>query len=292
MNLPFVLPLTHDGIAPLWLGNKFQVGENFLKVLSYSSNNLGWNDELTSFHEASAGDQHFIDRASRDNAIFQLRKHLQEKNPTILEVGCSSGYMLERLQKAYPHATLIGADVVHEPLLKLTERLPQVPLLRFDMVNCPLPDQCIDALIMLNVLEHIENDGAALQQAYRILKPGGVLIIEVPAGPHLYDAYDKILMHYRRYILSDLCKLAKQQGFQIKHKSHLGFFLYPGFWIVKQRNKRFLNASKDVQLKLIENNIRDSGKNKLFHFIMQMELYFNQWISYPTGIRCLLTCTK
>lgn len=292
MNLPFDLPPLHDGIIPLWLGNEFKVGENLVKVLSYSSNTLGWNDELTSFHEESAGDQHFIDRASRDHAIYQLNKNLHEKNPTILEVGCSSGYMLERIQKAMPNATLMGADVVHEPLLKLTERLPNVPLLRFDMVNCPLPDQSVDAIVMLNVLEHIKEDAAALKQVFRILKPGGVAIIEVPAGPHLYDPYDKILMHYRRYILSDLCQLAKNQGFQIKHKSHLGFFLYPGFWMVKKRNIRLINAAEDVQRRLVENNIRDTGKNRLFHAIMQTELKLGRFISYPFGIRCLLTCKK
>ena len=57
---------------------------------------------------------------------------------------------------------------------------------------------------MLNVLEHIEDDNEALMQAKRILKPGGILVLEIPAGPHLYDIYDKFLRHFRRYNLSGL----------------------------------------------------------------------------------------
>lgn len=293
MNLPFSLPsLTNDGPVPLWMGNGFQVGKEFIKVLQYSSNKLGWSDDLTFFHEESAGDQHFIDRASRNHAIYQLKKNIKLKKPTILEVGCSSGFMLQRIQSAFPNATLIGSDVVHEPLINLANTLPHIPLLRFDMVHCPLPDNSIDAIVMLNILEHIENDIAALQQAYRILKSGGVAIIEVPAGPHLYDIYDKILMHYRRYKLADLCESVKQQGFKITKKSHLGFFLYPGFWFIKQRNKRLFTAPKEIQRQLVEKNIRDTGENKFFHIIMQTELFLNRLISYPVGIRCLLACVK
>lgn len=226
MHLPFTLPpITDGGDIPLWAGDGFQVGEDFIKVLHYGVNKLGWNDDLTFFHEQSAGEQHFIDRASRDHAIYQLKKHIKQNNPTILEVGCSSGFMLKRIRKTFPGALLIGSDVVHEPLIKIASTIPHIPLLRFDMVNCPLPDNSIDTIVMLNILEHIENDAAALQQTYRILKPGGFAVIEVPAGPHLYDIYDKTLMHYRRYKLSNLCELAKRQGFKIITKSHLGFFL-------------------------------------------------------------------
>lgn len=293
MTLPFLLPPVTEGTAiPLWEGNGFRVGADFIKVLQYSINTLGWNDDLTTFHEETAGDQHFIDRASRDHAISQLKIHLKDKNPVILEVGCSSGFMLQRMQKTFPEAILLGSDVVVEPLTKLAETLPNVPLLRFDMLHCPLPDNCVDAVVMLNVLEHIEQDGDALRQAYRILKPGGTLVIEVPAGPHLYDAYDKVLMHYRRYLLSPLCKLVKDQHFEIVKRSHLGFFLYPGFWLVKQRNKRLLTESAATQRQQVDKVIRKTGESKLMHAIMQTELRLGNYISYPKGIRCLLTAIK
>jgi SAM-dependent methyltransferase len=63
-------------------------------------------------------------------------------------------------------------------------------LLHFDLRHCPLPDGSFDGVILLNVLEHIKEDAAALRQIARILKPGGIAAIEVPAGRGLYDIYD------------------------------------------------------------------------------------------------------
>ena len=75
---------------------------------------------------------------------------------------------------------------------------------RFDLLKCPLPDAAVDALVMLNVLEHIEDDLGALPAGASHPQTGGLLILEVPAGPGLYDAYDAALRHFRRYSTREL----------------------------------------------------------------------------------------
>lgn len=292
-QLPLTFPPTQpNGPIPQWENGVFSVGDQHVGVLEYSSNLAGWNDELTSFHEDNAGDNHFIDCASRQHAISQIKQHVTVKNPVIMEIGCSSGHLLALLDKEIPNATLIGADIVYAPLLKLAEKHTNIPMLRFDLLSCPLPDNSVDAIILLNVLEHIEDDTAALKQIKRILKPGGVAIIEVPAGPHLYDLYDKALLHFRRYLLTDLNKQVSDLDFKIVKKSHLGFFIYPGFWFVKQRNKRLSNETVENQKRIVEKNIRDTGSSKLMHQLMKIELLLGNWINYRKGIRCLLTCVK
>ena len=124
------------------------------------------------------------------------------------------------------------------------------------------------------------------------MKPGGVVVIEVPAGPSLYDVYDKTLMHFRRYTLRSACALFRGAGFQILNKSHLGFFVYPPFWLVKQRNKRFLSQDEAVQRRVVAGNIRATGGSWMFHAVMRMERFLGRFVSYPIGIRCLLTCRK
>jgi SAM-dependent methyltransferase len=293
MELPFQLPpIMQNGPYPIWTGHDFQVGDERTKVLHYSTNNTGWNDDLTSCHENAAGDNHFIDQASRNYTLSELKKNLSPLTmPIILEIGCSSGYMLQKINQLFPHATLIGADVVYKPLLELSKRLT-IPLLRFDILQCPLPDNCIDAIILLNVLEHIEDDITTLRQIFRILKPNGVLILEVPAGPHLYDAYDRICMHFRRYKLSTLCQLITKQGFTVANRSHLGTFIYPAFFLAKLWNKRLLTKSDTEQRQLIEKKIRQTSKNKFLSALMHMELMLGKWVSYPFGIRCMVSCIK
>jgi len=278
---------------PIWTGRGFLLGDAIAPILSYGVSSSGWNDELTEFHEETAGADHPIDRASRQYALEQLQRYVKGEYQVILEAGCSSGFMLRLICERFPHISVIGSDVVRGPLEQLAATMPNIPLLRFDLAHCPLPDSSIDAVVLLNVLEHIDDDdAAAVRQVYRILKPGGIAVIEVPAGPHLYDVYDKLLLHCRRYSLSVLCSLVKDMGFQVAKQSHLGFFAYPGFWLVKQRNKRLLSQEKALQRQIVEQNIRDTGNSRLLSLIMRVELALGRWVSYPFGVRCLVTCIK
>ena len=178
------------------------------------------------------------------------------------------------------------------PLEVLARRRPDLPLLQFDLVQCPLPDNSVDVVVLLNVLEHIEDHAGAVRQVQRILKPGGAAVIEVPAGPHLFDVYDKVLMHYRRYELSELRHLLERAGLSVVHASHLGAFLYPGFWYVKRKNKRYLAATEAVQQEVVAGAIRKTGRNRLFDAVMCLEAGLRHWMSFPFGIRCLATAVK
>lgn len=293
MRLPFLLPpQASSGRIPVWEGRGFRVGNDLLPVLEYGSNWSGWTDDLTMFHEETAGSNHFMDRASRQHALEQICRHVCGDAPVLLEVGCSSGFMINLMREHLPRALVMGADVVRRPLERLASDMPDVPLFRFDLVDCPLPDNSVDAVVLLNVLEHIEDDLAAMRQIYRILKVGGIAVIEVPAGPNLYDVYDKLLMHFRRYTIARLRGLAGMAQFRIVEQSHLGFFLYPGFWLIKQRNKRFLAQDEALYRQTVEQNIRDTGTSRFFKGMMQLELALGKWMSYPCGIRCLLTCRR
>ena len=131
-----------------------------------------------------------------------------------------------------------------------------------------------------------------MHQVYRALKPGGIAIIEVPAGPHLFDAYDSELKHFRRYTLSSLCDLAKKAHLKVVEKSHLGCLMYPGFKWIKKRNRRLVSADERAKQSLIEKNIQMSGSGLFLKAVMKFELALGKLMSYPFGIRCLLTCVK
>jgi SAM-dependent methyltransferase len=291
MSLPFKLP-PPDGfkLEPIWTGRGFKIGSFEFSVLEYSENFQGWSDELTSLHEVSVGDVHPIDEASRAEAIRQLKLRLQGVNsPAILEIGCSSGYLLRDILSSLPRAIVVGADVVRAPLFRLAQSLPSVPLMRFDLLRCPLPDASFDAVVLLNVLEHIDDDVQALRQIFRLLKPGGFVVLEVPAGPHLYDNYDKALMHFRRYSMSGLVANLERTGFSVVRKSHLGYLIYPAFSYVKRRNQR--SAKQDLRL-LVSEQAKNTSSSFFIRVAMRVEFFLGRFISYSYGVRCLVSAHK
>src|SRR5262249_47535249 len=156
------------------------IGNESAPVLSYGHGPSGWSESLTDMVEAIDGDgRHPIDVASRDYARAMLKRRVRTRpaETAILEVGCSSGPLLAELLQDWPDSLVIGSDFIEGPLQRLAVRFPQLPLLRFDLTQCPLPSASVDGVVLLNVLEHIEDDRAALAQLFRVLKPGGVVLI-------------------------------------------------------------------------------------------------------------------
>jgi SAM-dependent methyltransferase len=290
VSLPFSLPApAGSDFGPEWNGREFVLGDVRSPVLEYSENFAGWSDDLTALHEEAAGDNHPVDVASRRNAIAEVRKAIHDTKPVIMEIGCSSGFLISELVASFPDACVIGADVVKDPLYRLAKRLPGVPLIRFDLLQCPLPAQSVDVLIMLNVLEHIEDDVGAMRQAFQLLKPGGVLIAEVPAGKALYDSYDEELQHFRRYASSELTDKLSAVGFAVCRKSHLGFILFPAFAAVKLMNKR---ASARKHVTVVREQAASTASNGLVRVAMEIE---SRWLSrfhLPFGIRALATARR
>jgi len=75
--------------------------------------------------------------------------------------------------------------------------------------------QKFDTVVYINVLEHIENDGAELATAYAAMKPGGHLILFVPALDWLYSDHDREIGHFRRYTKRGLASLVEEAGFTV-----------------------------------------------------------------------------
>jgi SAM-dependent methyltransferase len=290
MNLPFDLPAPAGySDSPKWDGRNFVFDDQITPVLEYSENFAGWSDDLTALHEEAAGDSHPIDLASRKDALEQVKRYLPTTDAVILEIGCSLGFLIRDLVKSFPESLVLGADVVKEPLYKLARYLPGVPLIRFDLLRCPLPDQSVDMLVMLNVLEHIEDDVTALENAFKLLKPGGSLIIEVPAGPYLYDAYDAELHHFRRYSATELNDKLIAAGFSVCRKSHLGFVLYPAFAVVKLLNKWLPSRRRQM---VVRDQAASTSGSWLVNLAMRFESNYLSAFYLPFGIRTLAVAIR
>ena len=91
-----------------------------------------------------------------------------------------------------------------------------------------------DTIVIVNVLEHIEDDVTSLKELHRTLKPGGTLLIFVPALPFLYSALDKKFGHFRRYRLGELRSKCLVAGFNISTQRYFDILGVIPWWLINR----------------------------------------------------------
>ena len=105
---------------PKWVGDGFLTnGKKHGSLICYNQTDSNWSEHLTELHEQEAGNgQHPIDIASRHLALSSFRKLAHNDEALLLEVGCSSGYLLQDLQQYFLNLNIIGSDYLAKPLNK------------------------------------------------------------------------------------------------------------------------------------------------------------------------------
>jgi SAM-dependent methyltransferase len=252
---------------------------------------VNWSEGLEELHEESSR-THLIDVWTR-RAILARVGRLPE-GPTVIDLGCSTGYLLEDLRRAVPDARLIGVDLVAGGLRKAHENVPDAELLQADACALPLEDSSVDAAVSANLLEHVPADESALAEIFRILRPGARAVIVVPVGPGNFDYYDRFLGHERRYARGELAGKAGAAGFQVLEDIHLGAPLYPAFWAVKQRNRRRHEHLRGEALEAkVRRDIGRTTNSALGRLACRVEERLLGWgIKLPFGIRGLTVLAR
>lgn len=260
-------------------------GEPFASYVSDESK-VNWSQRLEALHEHSSR-THFIDVWTRRAMLARLG-HLPAA-PAIVDVGCSTGHLLVDLREMLPDATLIGVDLLVDGLRKAHRQVPDARLLRADACELPLDDVSVDAVVSANLLEHVPDDERALAEVFRVLRPGGRAVIVVPVNPGVYDAYDRLLGHERRYESGELARKASAAGLQVLQDVHLGAPLYPAFWAVKRYNRWRRAALNGAALETaIRAEIEHTGDSALGRLACRFEeMLLGAGVRLPFGIRGL-----
>jgi hypothetical protein len=118
----------------------------------------------------------------------------------IVEYGSGAGTVSEKLLPHSTHLTLIEPSANLVASLQERFRLtPSVEIVGSTLEThvASVPDACVDAAVLVNVLEHVEDDQLALSQLVRMLKSGGAILLFVPAMPQLMSEFDRLIGHHR-----------------------------------------------------------------------------------------------
>jgi SAM-dependent methyltransferase len=168
--------------------------------------------------------QHPWWRARAHLMLALLRRAGVAPPARVLDVGCGWGVNLEELERRKYRVT--GLDISRKSLQRL-ER-PGRELIEADITQ-PLPDKLVPyhAVMALDVIEHLDNDRGAVAQLQRLTRPGGVLIVSVPALPRLQSEFDAIQGHRRRYLPHTLRAAFAGARFRIESLFWWGAWMVP-----------------------------------------------------------------
>jgi len=153
----------------------------------------------------------------------------------ILEVGSGIGNITRVLPKR-DRLTATDMDPVYLELLENAYADHDlVDVQKLDLTSDAdfdaLGERAYDTVVCLNVLEHIEDDLAALKRMRRLLVPGGRLILLVPQYRWLYGSYDKHLHHFRRYNRADAVRLLESAGYGVEKNFNFNVLAILGWWV-------------------------------------------------------------
>lgn len=163
-------------------------------------------------------------RGRRKVCFGLLDRYLpKDQSLKVLDVGCGTGYNVAELAR---YGTSQGVDMSAEALEFCRRRgVNNVALHEAD--ELPFPDQEFDLVTAFDVIEHIDDDRAALEEFRRVLKPRGYLLIYTPALPWMYNEHDRIVHHKRRYMGAELTEKLEGAGYQILHQSYTNLLMLP-----------------------------------------------------------------
>jgi 2-polyprenyl-3-methyl-5-hydroxy-6-metoxy-1,4-benzoquinol methylase len=241
---------------------------------------------MTTFNQAQYDDLAVKSKDVYAHTKYDILERYLGKRPAmrILNVGCGSGDLSIRLAQLGHDVT--GIDV--EPAyIRLAEENAERTTMRGScaFAVCPIEDyqsnQRFDCLVSTDVLEHIADDRRAFARMVELLKPGGLLLITVPAGPWLFGYHDEQLGHYRRYTKRTLRELVGEYC-TIERIRYFGFTLVPVCYLYSRRWRKPYPVAESG----------DATKSPVKSLVLRGLMNVDRLVPFPLGTSLLMKAVK
>ena len=236
---------------------------------------------------ARVEDRHWWFCARREIIAAALASCGAQDGSQMLEVGCGTGGNLRYFRRKYR----VEGIEVDAGAAALARQLSNCPIHTADILQSE-PELSFDPdiVLMADVLEHVDDDRALLQAAFRLVREGGLLAITVPADPALWSAHDVALGHRRRYTQDSLGNLIASIPAHVLRVSHFNSLLYPPIRLARiLRGRRESNRRHETA-----SDLHDHSKltNALLYRVFAFERRVLARRDFPFGCSLLTILRK
>jgi SAM-dependent methyltransferase len=181
---------------------------------------------------------------ARRDILLSVTERYVRAGGAILDVGCGTGYFIEAVRDRYA-AWGVDPSPISVQMCRERGLAGVVQGTAYDL--SAVGARRFDAVYFLDVIEHLDDDAGALREALRVLKPGGLIVITVPAFMFLWSEHDVVNQHRRRYRRPQLETLLRGVGLEIERLTYFNFYLF-GLASVDRMANRLLKRRVSAEL--------------------------------------------
>lgn len=204
---------------------------------------------------------------------------------SVLEVGVGAG---SNLYSLYPDPSVVAGLEPDEVNLEVARERGDIPVYHgvVEAMPEPLASERFDVVTMFDVLEHIEDDDAALQELRDRMRPGGRLVLTVPAYMWMWGRQDEVSHHFRRYTLAELRAKLEDNGFRVARATYFNTLLFFPIAAIRLASKIVkMSARSDF-------DFRPGRLNALLHRVFAAEAAWLARWRFPFGVSIFVAAEK